>query len=765
MILYKGKPSIHVSFKDVNQQIIAKQELAKRELMFRGMFENVHHGIVVADEKGFIISANKKFCKILGYSESNILGKSFGEFTYHEEKEVNINQFERLISESLNHYKIKKRYVRKNGNLIWVAVSVSLIKINSQKLVFAIIDDISEAQEAELKVKNNEHLLASINKNIQEGIYRSTPNRGIIYVNEALVKMFGYKNKQELINTHGLGLYADEKIRFELAEKLKAEKKYSNIEVKFKRKNGTFFWGLMSGLLIYDQNLKEEFFDGAIRDITKEKEAEINLQEKNQLLQSINQNINEGIYRSNYKGIVYANLAYAKMFGFKNVEEVLKTKSINFYKNKEEREKLVQKIVEKGFFENEEIVFRRKDGGEFIGLVNSTSFVTAAGEVYWDGAIRDVTKERQTLKKIKENEQLLKSINHNINEAIYRSINRKGLVYVNEAFVRIFGYSSVEEVLKLNAIKLYYNANERRILGDELVEKGSISNKEVQFVRKDGTTFWGLLSSITIKREDGETYFDGAIRDITEQKEAERQLKKAKEQAEEMNRLKSNFLANMSHEIRTPINGIIGLAEVMKEEFSNNKELKIYTELLQQSGNRLLNTITSILDLSKIESKQLNIKTEKVNLHHAISQLIPHLKILANKKSIQLEYQRHISIERNVLIDPIILDQILNNLIGNAIKFTKTGSVVIKTNLKRGATEFVSILVIDTGIGISPDFIHDIFSPFKQESEGTKRRFEGTGLGLSLSKKYAEMFGGNIYVESEKGKGSTFELKIPLIES
>ena len=99
-----------------------------------------------------------------------------------------------------------------------------MIKINSQKLVLAIIDDISEAQEAELKVKNNEQLLASINKNIQEGIYRSTTNRGIIYVNEALVKMFGYRNKQALINTHGLGLYADEKIRSELAEKLKAEK-------------------------------------------------------------------------------------------------------------------------------------------------------------------------------------------------------------------------------------------------------------------------------------------------------------------------------------------------------------------------------------------------------------------------------------------------------------------------------------------------------------------------------------------------------------
>jgi PAS domain S-box-containing protein len=651
--------------------------------------------MVIANEKGIIVSANKKYCRLLGHSEKQVRGNSFREYTYFKDLEANKEKFESLINGKIQYYKIKKRYVRKNGNLIWVSVSVSLIKFHPRKIVFAIIDDISEAQEAEFKVKNNEQLLASINRNIQEGIYRSTPDSGIIYVNEALVKMFGYRSKQALINTNGLGLYADEKIRTELAEKLKSENKYSNIEVKFKRKNGTFFWGLMSGHLVYDERQKKEFFDGAIRDITKEKEAEIALQEKNQLLQSINQNINEGIYRSNNKGIIYVNSAYAKMFGFKNVEEVLKTKSLSFYKNKEDRKNLILKLEEKGFFENEEIVFKRKDGSEFIGLVNSTSFVSSSGEVYWDGAIRDATKERLTLKKIKENEQLLKSINHNINEAIYRSINRKGLVYVNEAFVRIFGYSSVEEV---------------------------------QFVRKDGTIFWGLLSSITIKREDGETYFDGAIRDITEQKEAERQLKKAKEQAEEMNRLKSNFLANMSHEIRTPINGIIGLAEVMKEEFSSNEELKIYTELLQQSGNRLLNTITSILDLSKIESKQLNIKTEKVNLHQAISLLIPHLKILANKKSIQLEYQSHISIERKVLIDPIILDQILNNLIGNAIKFTKKGSVTIKTNLKRSSKEFVSILVIDSDIGISPDFIHDIFPPLSKKVKVLKEDLKEQAL-------------------------------------
>ena len=108
LINYQSKPSVQVSFKDANEKFLTQQKLLKGELRFRGMFENVHHGMVVADEKGFIISANKKFCKILGYSERNILGKSFGEFTYYEEKDVNINQFEQLISESLNHYKIKK---------------------------------------------------------------------------------------------------------------------------------------------------------------------------------------------------------------------------------------------------------------------------------------------------------------------------------------------------------------------------------------------------------------------------------------------------------------------------------------------------------------------------------------------------------------------------------------------------------------------------------------------------------------------------------
>lgn len=381
-----------------------------------------------------------------------------------------------------------------------------------------------------------------------------------------------------------------------------------------------------------------------------------------------------------------------------------------------------------------------------------------------------ISKFQKKLETLQESEEKFRILSENLPGVVYLCLNdvNYSIIYANKAIKKLTGYSVKEFVDgKIHLADLFHPEDKKQIY-IEVNKAVSLKKQfklEYRMVAKDGTIKWVREKGTGVFKNQELKYLEGYIEDFTQQKEAERQLKKAKEQAEELNRLKSNFLANMSHEIRTPINGIIGLAEVMKEEFSSNEKLKIYTELLQQSGNRLLNTITSILDLSKIESKQLNIKTEKVNLHQAISLLIPHLKILANKKSIQLEYQSHISIERKVLIDPIILDQILNNLIGNAIKFTKKGSVTIKTNLKRSSKEFVSILVIDSGIGISPNFIHEIFSPFKQESEGTKRRFEGTGLGLSLSKKYAEMFGGNIYVESEKGKGSTFELKIPLIEN
>ena len=261
-----------------------------------------------------------------------------------------------------------------------------------------------------------------------------------------------------------------------------------------------------------------------------------------QLLESINQNINEGIYRSNEKGLIYVNKAFAKMFGYSSEDEVLSENSIDLYKDPADRLRLIELLNSFGSFENEEVTLVRRNGQEFIGLLSSMIYTDEAGNRFWDGAIRDVTEHREALRQARENNQLLQTINQNINEAIYRSIRKKGLIYVNEEFVRMFGYKSADEIYTSDALNLYKDPKERDVLGDELIEEGSISNREVEFQRKDGSTFWGYMSSIKSVGDNGTIYFDGAIRDITHQKESEEALKYYAEMQNMLINLSSNYI-------------------------------------------------------------------------------------------------------------------------------------------------------------------------------------------------------------------------------
>jgi signal transduction histidine kinase len=236
------------------------------------------------------------------------------------------------------------------------------------------------------------------------------------------------------------------------------------------------------------------------------------------------------------------------------------------------------------------------------------------------------------------------------------------------------------------------------------------------------------------------------------------ELKTAKELAEEMNRLKTNFLSNMSHEIRTPINGILGLSQVIEMETDSN-EIKNYVKLQQQSGLRLLNTITSILDLSRLEAHGSQLTLKVIDLNNLVRESILPLEGLAKTKRLTFLFEPSLE-NLQCLSDETMLYQVINNTVGNAIKFTDKGEVVIRTSMKDEA--HVSIVVKDTGIGISEEFMPRLFNSFEQESTGRSRSHEGSGLGLAISKKYIELLGGEILVESKKDYGSSFEILLPV---
>jgi PAS domain S-box-containing protein len=337
---------------------------------------------------------------------------------------------------------------------------------------------------------------------------------------------------------------------------------------------------------------------------------------------------------------------------------------------------------------------------------------------------------------------------------------------VNNELCSILGYSK-EELLKINFREITHpddvgsDANQfNRMLAGEKITFSA----EKRYYHKDGHAIWATVnSSLLHDKNEKPVYFITHIQDITVKKRVEFEIIAAKEKAEEMNRLKNNFLANMSHELRTPMIGILGAADVFRESESI-EEIKEFIPNFEQSALRLLRTLDHILDVSKIEAEKPTVRKRILNIDEIFGELTSQYKKEALQKKLNFELDimaKGIAVD----VDLDLFIHIINNLLHNAIKFTSAGTVQIQINkMSIENSNYAQIIISDTGIGIPEDKYELIFEPFRQASEGLARSYEGTGLGLTLVKKYTEMMGGKITVESKLGHGSRFILEFPLAD-
>jgi len=337
----------------------------------------------------------------------------------------------------------------------------------------------------------------------------------------------------------------------------------------------------------------------------------------------------------------------------------------------------------------------------------------------------------------------------------------------NTQMADILGYS-LDELLAISPARFFPNRKAYvtflRTHGTKVIES-DLDQVEYTLKKKDGSLVPCTLSGRVINRDDPGAGVVWVVQDISRQKAIEQELRQAKHLAEEASRAKSNFLANISHEIRTPMNGIIGLSALLLEEDPTLRQKK-YLQLIQTSGERLLNLINDLLDFSRIEAGRLKLRKRPFSIRELIVESVQRIEVLARKKSIILQWDVDADVPDSLIGDSDKLGQVLVNLIGNGIKFTHKGRVVVSVSRHPDSRQNdqsirLCFFIQDTGIGIPADMRDEIFRPFTQVDASLSRQFGGTGLGLSISRKLVHLLGGEIEMQSEYGQGTTFFFTLP----
>ncbi|MCE1187985.1 MAG: response regulator [Ignavibacteria bacterium] len=375
------------------------------------------------------------------------------------------------------------------------------------------------------------------------------------------------------------------------------------------------------------------------------------------------------------------------------------------------------------------------------------------------GTDYDITERKNAEDALRESELRYRSLIENAFDAIYLIRNGR-FEYINQHFVTMTGYT-LEEVTSLQF-------DHKWIFTSEVVEgslilppgKKNISRRYETKVWNKNNELIDVEISTACLSINGSISELGIIRDITERNRMVNELKTAKEKAEEMNRLKSHFLALVSHELRTPLNGILGFSQLLEEELLE-PDLKTMASVISRSSRRLKGTVGNLLDLTRIEANSQDVAIVRFDCLEQVFNSAQLFTPFAEERGLQLQVQPSDQ-TLPILADATLFKSILDNLIDNAIKYTDHGSVTVSTGKESvNGRDYCYIEVIDTGIGIPDGMQKVIFEEFRQVSEGMDRGFEGTGLGLTIAKRYTEMMYGHISLESEPGKGSIFRISFP----
>lgn len=758
---------------DITARKEAEEESKLIENNYSQLINTAQQAIYIQNRDLTFIEVNQAAVDMYGYEKEYFIGKT-PEFLSAKGR----NDIAKIVADcELAFQGIPQKYLfwglKKDGTIFPKDVWTFKGKYKNNDVLLTFANDISDRLKAKEELFFSENKYKTVIKSLQEGIVILDENLAILDANVCALKILGYTLKQIIEKTsHNpiwKSIHEDGSDYLEESHPtvitLKTGKSLSNQVMGIKKPNGLITWiSINTEPLYIESNGIANGVIASFRDITEILQAEREKSKTELKYQQLIETSNEGIWVIDKNDVtIYVNQTMANMLEYSIAEMI--GKSVFDFMNEKNQMIAVENIKRRklGLSEHHDMSFIAKSG-KIVWAIISTSPIFSEG--VYDGTIgmiTDITKRKKAETLLIENEKMLNEIFETAPvPLLITSLNDAVIVKTNASLNSLFGTIS-ESIIGRNVIDFYAEKTNREILVKNIFEYGKVDNNEFKLLKLDGTIIETIHSSHIIKLND-ELHLISAFTDLTVQKQNEQILIKAKETAEEMNRLKSNFLANMSHELRTPMNGILGFSKLLSiiDDISDVNEI---SQLINLSANRLTETLNLILDISQIESGATKFIIEEIDLLECITEYINLFADTSIAKDLIVSFDSY-SDDLIILSNRQAINSILSNIINNAFKFTNRGSISIEVeNEIIENTEMIVIKVTDTGIGIDEIHFEVIFNQFRQVSEGINRSYDGTGLGLALTRKFAFLLGGSVNVESIIDKGSTFTVKLPLIRN
>jgi PAS domain S-box-containing protein len=853
-------------YRDVTQRKEDEKTLAESEARFRALFDQTAVGVCVADLDRRLIQTNEAYQRITGYSEEELVGMSTLALTHPDDRTADTGKRRTFVSDESDSYRRAKRYIRKDGEVIWAEATSSLVRDEQRepRFIMGVVEDVTERKRREEEVREAEERFRGAFDEAAIGMSLESPEDGrFVQVNSALCKMTGHAEEELLESTFEAITHPDdldnsvENVRRLLA----GETRSCQWEKRYLHKNGDPVWVSVNLSVIRDSESEPLYLIAQVQDIRERKRAEENMQRLNEELEErveqrtaalqaseeryslVMEGSNDGIWDWDiHTGEVYWNDRLFEILGLSR-DEV--TASLELYMDlihPDDRQKVQDGLADHlERREHFDVEYRlRHSSGEY-------RICEARGEAQRDaegtpirmaGAVRDITGRRRreeiqrflaeassVLSSSLEYRRTLASVTElavpNLADWCVASLLEDGeldqlsVAHTEPEKVRWArelqgryppdpeapegvgqvlrsGRSQLHHEIPAEALAAFAQDEEhlellrevglRSVMIVPLVARGrslggilfALSESKGQYGNEDLEMAEEIARRAALAVDNARLYED-AQKELTERQQAENevrvlneslesrveqrtaQLAEAREEAEAANRTKSDFLANMSHEIRTPMNGIIGMSDLLRDT-KLDAEQSEYVETVRGSGETLLTLINDILDFSKIEAEKVELEDIIFELRTSVEDTAVLLAERAQSKGLEIASLVDYDVPTELRGDPGRLRQILTNLLGNAIKFTEEGEVVLKAEVSEETEEeaLVRFEVRDTGIGMTPEQQEHLFESFSQADASTTRRYGGTGLGLAISSRLAGMMGGEIRVESEPGEGSVF---------